>query len=530
MGRPWARRPMPARHAARGVAATAVAAGLLAWTRCSGAALALTVARRASIGPALARGGPLPGWLGHRGGERPWHPAARRAASGVSRGASGSSLEDMIKKMSQGKGKEPPLSGAFAASGGAVPPRGAPAPSSDALGGGAKSAPAAAGASRASAPGVDEDLAEVLQQEMGPPGQAPSPEAAVRALMMAAGPDAGLPPPEVIGLALAAQGVEATEDNMLRALRQAAAGQPGAVLPGPAEVALALAAARGGLAAPDPGTGAASAPGPIVDVEPTGPAAVLTPEAVVQALVQAAGPDAGTPPPEVLGLALQAAGVPVDTESATREAAGAGAAAPTQDEVEAVMAAVWTQDAVPQGGGEAAAEAEATPWLSPEQVVRTLLEVAGPEAGVPPPEVIGQALQASGTPVTEENLLRALQQASGRPPSDDELAAALAGATERAALSPAPKRQSAPRGAPPGVPPTPESIVAALIEAAGPEAGAPPPDVVGAALRVAGAATTVESVLRGLTAAAGPGAPAPTRDEIAAALAAATTPGSAGFP
>lgn len=55
----------------------------------------------------------------------------------------------------------------------------------------------------------------------------------------------------------------------------------------------------------------------------------------------------------------------------------------------------------------------------PEEVVRTLCLVA-PDAGRPPPEVVGAALKAAGIAATEENLTRALREAQGSAPSDEE--------------------------------------------------------------------------------------------------------------
>ena len=57
----------------------------------------------------------------------------------------------------------------------------------------------------------------------------------------------------------------------------------------------------------------------------------------------------------------------------------------------------------------------------PEEVVRTLCLVA-PDAGRPPPEVVGAALKAAGIAATEENLERALREANeGRAVSSEDL-------------------------------------------------------------------------------------------------------------
>eukprot|EP00913_Durusdinium_trenchii_P025356 g23805.t1 len=57
------------------------------------------------------------------------------------------------------------------------------------------------------------------------------------------------------------------------------------------------------------------------------------------------------------------------------------------------------------------------------EVVRTLCQVA-PDAGRPPPEVVGAALKAAGLPATDENLEKALREAKGCAPSSEDMIAA----------------------------------------------------------------------------------------------------------
>ena len=122
---------------------------------------------------------------------------------------------------------------------------------------------------------------------------------------------------------------------------------------------------------------------------------------------------------------------------------------------------------------------------TPEEVVSALLELAGPAAGVAPPEVLGSALQAAGFPLTPENVARALR-AAGTEPSEEDLRKAMQGAP--AAANPVP---------PVGPQSSPEEVIFALRVAAGPGAGVPPPEVVGAALHQAkaGASTRLKAVV-----------------------------------
>lgn len=169
---------------------------------------------------------------------------------------------------------------------------------------------------------------------------------------------------------------------------------------------------------------------------------------------------------------------------------------------------------------------------SPEEVIRMLLQVAGPGAGIPPPEVVGTALMRSGVLLTEENVIRALKEAAGNNDSPPVEAVRIALAAGNSDLVPAGATGAEARSADTlrgptskatGLEsPTPEDAVRALMETAGPGAGVPPPEIVGAALRALKVPPSVENVARALKAAGGPEARAPSPSEVATALAAAT--------
>lgn len=164
--------------------------------------------------------------------------------------------------------------------------------------------------------------------------------------------------------------------------------------------------------------------------------------------------------------------------------------------------------------------------LSPEQVIQTLVQAVGPGAGIPPPEIVGQALYAAGVPYTGINVARALQEANGGPsapaPSAETINAAAAGYKAAAAgqtgFAGSPAAERIPRvagmpsagmpgafGAAPAMPVvrSPEDAILALMNAAGPDAGTPPPAVVGVALRSIGVPATAENIKRALRAATG---------------------------
>eukprot|EP00931_Biecheleriopsis_adriatica_P007982 TRINITY_DN109222_c0_g1_i1.p1 TRINITY_DN109222_c0_g1~~TRINITY_DN109222_c0_g1_i1.p1 ORF type:complete len:498 (+),score=112.68 TRINITY_DN109222_c0_g1_i1:27-1520(+) len=65
---------------------------------------------------------------------------------------------------------------------------------------------------------------------------------------------------------------------------------------------------------------------------------------------------------------------------------------------------------------------------TPEEVVQFLRAATGPDAGNPPPEVVGVALKRTQIPATEENVARALREAFGREASAEDVATAIAAA------------------------------------------------------------------------------------------------------
>lgn len=354
-----------------------------------------------------------------------------------------------------------------------------------------------------------------------------SPEAAVEALLRTAGPGAGSPPPEVVGAALKAMGVAATAENVERALRAALGG----ATPTSEQVAAAQQTASAGLPpdffdSPLPGAEPSAAAAP--------PLTSQSPEAVIQMLIQAAGPGAGHPPADVVGTALRQAGVEITTDNvirALKEAAGPGAGEPSSkvlgEALKAAMAAPGpngfgvgpTSDALKTPGASAAPGASpgAMPGAAPqtpEEVVETLLALVGKEAGEAPAEVLGAALVASGLPASRENVLRALK-AAGRATTAEEdiqkaMAAAAAGAAGAGAVPPGAGGMS-----------TPEEVVFALRTAAGPGAGRPPAQVVGVALKQAQVTPlSAEVVIRALKEA---GYNEPSAQEVQAALKGAAT-------
>lgn len=343
-----------------------------------------------------------------------------------------------------------------------------------------------------------------------------SPEEAMQRLMQAAGPGAGSPPPEVVGAALKATNVTPTAENVRRALEVALGG----AAPTAAQVATAMQTASNGLP-PDffevPGGVDAATAASASMPKPT------TPEEVVEVLKKA-GPSED-PPAAVVGTALRQAGLEITAENVLRalKAVKPGIEPSSKDLGDALKAAMAepgpsgygvgpTSSQLPGGVGGAAGAGPATvgAMQTPEEVVRALLQIAGADAGQPPPEILGTALQASGLPVTRENVLRALRAAGigGGSPSEEDVQKALAGATAQ------PPPQSA-------QPSTPEEVIFALRMAAGPGAGIPPPEVVGAALHQAKVTPlSAEAVVRALKEA---GHTTPSPEVVQAALQAAVS-------
>eukprot|EP00435_Cladocopium_sp_Y103_P066607 s518_g28.t2 len=381
-------------------------------------------------------------------------------------------------------------------------------------------------------------VAEQKVAASGVEAGAVTPEEAMQRLLQAAGPGAGSPPPEVVGAALKATNVAPTAENVRRALEMALGGEQGLDLR-PLTACLTTTLKLPHLQ--DQIT-RADVPGSIP--KPT------TPEEVVEVLKMAAGPSAGQPPADVVGTALRRAGLEITAENVLRalKAANPGAGEPSSKELcslftlpmwpvflllfchfgtvqdlgDALKAAMaepgpggygvgptssqlpggaQTGAGAPSAGVPPAAGVPPVAMQTPEEVVRALLQIAGADAGQPPPEILGTALQASGLPVTRDNVLRALRAAG-------DVQKALAGA-------------QAPATAQPAAPATPEEVIFALRMAAGPGAGTPPPEVVGAALHQAKVSPlSAEAVVRALKEA---GHTSPSPEVVQAALQAAVS-------
>eukprot|EP00434_Breviolum_minutum_P013483 symbB.v1.2.011886.t1/scaffold806.1/size231046/13 len=148
----------------------------------------------------------------------------------------------------------------------------------------------------------------------------------------------------------------------------------------------------------------------------------VSPEEAMQRLMQAAGPGAGSPPPEVVGAALKATNVTPTAENVRR----ALEAAPTAAQVATAMQTA--SNGLPPdffevpGGVQAATAASASmpKPTTPEEVVE-VLKKAGPSED-PPAAVVGTALRQAGLEITAENVLRALKAVKpGEEPSSKDL-------------------------------------------------------------------------------------------------------------
>lgn len=323
-----------------------------------------------------------------------------------------------------------------------------------------------------------------------------SPEDVVRMLLLAA-PDAGRPPPEIVGAALKAAGVPINDQNLIRALEEAAGARGGN--PSREDVVRARSGAHDYKVAPRPDSDGGSS----------------------------GSEDSGRPrEPQMQEIKLQTAVASITFNSALAQMNKKPIQAMRVLESMRVsmpdVAALQRMDQLRNGGSF-------TLPKEPEEVVRTLCQVA-PDAGRPPPEVVGAALKAAGLPATEENLEKALHEALGhRPSSEDMTLARTAAATYGGTGGTGPGGYGLESGdggssssskpnvrQPPVSGPQPEEIIEALLRAA-PGLGQPPPEVVGLALRQAGVAICEDTVRRALRAA---GDHAPSTNALRMALAA----------
>lgn len=351
-------------------------------------------------------------------------------------------------------------------------------------------------------------LAHGLQQGVRRSTQ--SPEDVVQMLLLAA-PGAGRPPPEIVGAALKAAGVPINDQNIIRALEEAAGARGGN--PSREDVVRARAGAHDYKVAPRPdsdGGSSGSEDAPRMERP--------MPEIKYQT--------AATPAITFNNALAQMTKKPIQ---AMRILESMRATMPD-------VAALQRMEQMRNGGSF-------TLPKGPEEVVRTLCQVA-PDAGRPPPEVVGAALKAAGLPATEENLEKALREALGHAPSSEDMTTARTAAAQYSAGVPASAAAAAAAGdvleAPhSGMPggylretsggssssgpkngrpkgPRPEEIIEALLRAA-PGLGQPPPEVVGLALRQAGVTVNEDTVFRALRAA---GHQSPSSNALRMALAA----------
>ncbi|CAK9082586.1 Uncharacterized protein SCF082_LOCUS39240 [Durusdinium trenchii] len=217
-----------------------------------------------------------------------------------------------------------------------------------------------------------------------------SPEDVVRMLLLAA-PDAGRPPPEIVGAALKAAGVQINDENLIRALEEAAGARGGT--PSREDVVRARSGAHDyKLGPPRDSEGSSGS--------------------------EDNSSKAERPKPEIK---YHAPTIPAITFNN-------GLAQMHKKPIQAMQLLESMRLSMPdvtamqrmsqmQGGGSF------TLPKGPEEVVRTLCQVA-PDAGRPPPEVVGAALKAAGLPATDENLEKALREAKGCAPSSEDMIAA----------------------------------------------------------------------------------------------------------
>ncbi|CAJ1407304.1 unnamed protein product [Effrenium voratum] len=316
------------------------------------------------------------------------------------------------------------------------------------------------------------------------PAPAPStqsPEDVVRMLLLAA-PDAGRPPPEIVGAALKAAGVQANDQNLIRALQEAAGARGGN--PSREDLLRARSGAQEYIVParePDSGSEGSLPERPMPEIKyqsPSTPAITFnnalaqmkkkpiqamrllesmrasmpdvaalrgsftlptSAEDVVKTLCQVA-PDAGRPPPEVVGAALKAAGLPATEENLQKALQEAFARTPSKEEIMTAKLAAEQYSTVPSGGyveADLATGASSSPMplrarnndVKPEDIIEALLQAA-PGLGQPPPEVVGMALRQAGVAVTEETVVRALRAAGDDHPSTNSIRIAWAAAQD----------------------------------------------------------------------------------------------------
>eukprot|EP00930_Biecheleria_cincta_P024729 TRINITY_DN17673_c0_g2_i1.p1 TRINITY_DN17673_c0_g2~~TRINITY_DN17673_c0_g2_i1.p1 ORF type:complete len:432 (+),score=97.78 TRINITY_DN17673_c0_g2_i1:79-1296(+) len=386
------------------------------------------------------------------------------------------------------------------------------------------------------------ELAEMLRNSRWP-GQPPkeipkTPEDVIRTLMAVA-PEAGRPPPEVVGLALQASGIPITDYNLSKALAEAAG--PGTVPPKRADIEV----ARNAASVYNPNDTAKSLQ-----------SAQLASLGCNSGYVQATGGLMPSPVLKPKDIKYNGSSVPAVTynngiaqmgeyEKKMRSAntlleqMRRGRIVPSasqkkeQDSKEAAQKGKEQVQTVAKKGSNKASTSADLP--DPEAVVRTLM-LLSPDSGRPPPDVVGAALKASGVGNSDQSVIRALREALGREPRNDEVGIAklaaeaftpaqVGGAIEpsgssgggSSSSSKGSKVSKSSQPVPAPAEPSPEDIIQTLLRAA-PGLGQPPPEVVGMALRQAGGRINEENVIRALKAA---GDSIPSQRSVRVAMASA---------
>lgn len=188
-----------------------------------------------------------------------------------------------------------------------------------------------------------EQIAKKGSNKATPSVDTPDPEAVVKTLM-ALSPDSGRPPPDVVGAALKASGLANSDQNVIRALRQALGREPRNEEVGIAKLAAEQFATSQVAGAAEParsgGGGSSSsskASKAIKSTQPLPAPAERSPEDIIQTLLRAA-PGLGQPPPEVVGMALRQAGGRINEENVIRALKAAGDSRPSQRSVRVAMA------------------------------------------------------------------------------------------------------------------------------------------------------------------------------------------------
>lgn len=383
------------------------------------------------------------------------------------------------------------------------------------------------------------ELAEMLRNSRWP-GQPPkeipkTPEDVIRTLMAVA-PEAGRPPPEVVGLALQAAGINISDYNLSKALQEAAG--PGTVRPQRADIEV----ARNAASVYNPNDTAKSLQ-----------SAQLASLGCNSGYVQATGGLMPSPFPKPKNIKYNGSSVPAVTynngiaqmgeeEKRMRSAntlleqmrRGRIVPSPAQKKaLDGQEDGQASKEQIAKKGSNKATPSVDTP--DPEAVVKTLMALS-PDSGRPPPDVVGAALKASGLANSDQNVIRALRQALGREPRNEEVGIAklaaeqfatsqVAGAAEPArsggggssSSSKASKAIKSTQPLPAPAERSPEDIIQTLLRAA-PGLGQPPPEVVGMALRQAGGRINEENVIRALKAA---GDSRPSQRSVRVAMASA---------